>query len=480
MIACLAGALLAPLLLYSGFAQQPYDTVIQGGRVIDPESGLDAVRSVGIRDGRVADLSAARLHGRQTIEAGGLVVVPGFIDLHEHGQEPRNYRFQLHDGVTTSLELEIGTADVDGWYRQREGRTPLNFGVSVGHVPVRMRIMNDPGDWLPTGDAVHRPATPEQLAAIARRIDAGLGQGAVAVGMGINYTEGATRAEIVEVFRVASRHGGSVHVHVRHAGMREPNTGLAGVAEVIEAAAATGAPLHVVHITSVGLTLTPRLIAAIRDARSRGVDVTTESYPYTAGSTALQSAIFNEGWQARLGIGFGDLQWAATGERLTEETFARYRKEGGMVIVHSIPEEVVRDAIANPIVMVASDGMPITGARVHPRGQGTFARVLGRYVRDEQALDLGTAIGKMTLMPARRLEKRVPAFANKGRLRAGADADITIFDAARIRDRATYEEPLQASEGVVHVLVNGVPVIRDRRFVDGVFPGKAMRAMREP
>lgn len=472
-----AAALVAgSFVLHPGSAQEPYDLVISGGRVMDPESGVDAIRDVGIRNGKVVALSDERLHGSQVIDASGLVVAPGFIDLHEHGQESRNYEFQAHDGVTTSLELEIGTHDVAAWYAKREGRSLINFGVSAGHVPVRMKVMNDPGAWLPTGDAAHRTGTPEDLSRIAQGIDDGLKQGAVAVGLGINYTEGASREEIVETFRVAARHGASLHVHLRHAGILEPNTGLAGLEEALAAAAATQAALHVVHITSVGLKLTPRLITAIRDARTRGLDVTTECYPYTAGSTALESTIFNAGWQAKLGIGFGDLQWAATGERLTPETFARYRKEGGMVIVHSIPEEIVRAAIGDAIVMIASDGMPITGPKVHPRGQGTFSRVLGRYVREEKALDLMTALRKMTLLPARRLEKRAAAFRDKGRIRAGADADVTIFDPDRITDRATYEEPLQTSEGIRFVLVHGVVVIRNGQLVQGVHPGKAARA----
>ena len=161
---------------------------------------------------------------------------------------------------------------------------------------------------------------------------------------------------------------------------------------------------------------------------------------------------------------------------MTAETFEKYRKQGGIVVIHSIPEEAARTAVANPMVMIASDGMPITGAKVHPRGQGTFSRVLGHYVREEKALDLMTALRKMTLMPAQRLEKRAPVFQNKGRIRAGADADITIFDPNRIIDKATYEQPLQYSEGIQFVLVNGVPVVKEERLVDGVFPGRAARA----
>ena len=453
-----------------------YDVVVANGRLMDPESGLDAVRNVGIGEGRIRAISANPLQGKTTIDAKGLVVAPGFIDLHEHGQEAKNYQFQAHDGVTTSLELEAGTADVAGWYAKREGKSLINFGVSIGHIPVRMKVMHDPGTFLPTGDAAHRAATAEELAEISADMEKGFRQGALAEGMGVNYTSAATHWEIVEMFKIAARHGAAVHVHLRYAGLKEPATGLAALEEVLGAAAATGAPLHVVHITSMGLKFTPELIAMVEGAQRHGLDVTTECYPYTAGSTALESAIFDPGWQENMAITYKDVQWAETGERLTAETFETYRKKGGIVVIHSIPEEAARTAVANPIVMIASDGMPITGSKVHPRGQGTFSRVLGHYVREEKALDLMTALRKMTLMPAQRLEKRAPVFKDKGRIRVGADADITVFDAARVIDKATYEEPLQYSAGIQFVLVNGVAVLKDGKFVEGVFPGRAARA----
>jgi N-acyl-D-aspartate/D-glutamate deacylase len=452
------------------------DLVISGGRVIDPESGLDAKRNVGIREGKIVEITERNLRGKESIDARGQVVAPGFIDLHEHGQEPRNYEFQAHDGVTTSLELERGTADVEGWYAQREGKSLINYGVSVGHIPVRMAIMHDPGDFLPVGDAAHRAATPGEVEQIRAAIAKGLQSGALAVGMGINYTSAGSHAEIVEVFKVAATYHASVHVHLRYSGMKEPNSGLAAIEEVIAAAASTGAPLHVVHITSMGLKDTPRLIAMVEGARARGLDVTTEAYPYLASSTAIESAVFDPGWQESEGITYKDLQWAQTGERLTAETFEKYRKQGGIVIIFAIPASAVREALANPIVMVASDGMPITGPKVHPRGQGTFSRVLGHYVREEKVLDLMTALRKMTLLPAQRLEKRAPMFRNKGRICVGADADITIFNPDTIIDKATFDDPLQFSSGISYVLVNGVAAIRDGATVPSVFPGRAARA----
>lgn len=461
-----------------GFAASEglYDVVIANGRVMDPESGLDGVRNVGISEGKIRAVSGEALQGKLTVDARGLVVAPGFIDLHEHGQEPRNYQFQAHDGVTTSLELEVGTTDVSGWYGQREGKSLINFGVSIGHMPVRMKMFHGDGGMLATGEAAHLAASPDQIKEMIADIENGFRQGALAEGMGVNYTPGATRQEIVEMFRVAARYGASVHVHLRYNGLKEPNTGLAALEEVLAAAASTGAALHVVHITSMGMKYTPDLIAMVAGAQRHGLDVTTECYPYTAGSTALQSAIFDPGWQENMGITYKDVQWAETGERLTAETFEKYRKKGGIVVIHSIPEEDARMAVANPIVMIASDGMPITGAKVHPRGQGTFSRVLGHYVREEKALDLMTALRKMTLMPAQRLEKRAPVFQDKGRIRVGADADITVFDADRVIDKATFDDPLEPSEGIRFVFVNGVAVIKDGQSVDGVFPGKAARA----
>jgi len=488
VLACIAalGVLTAVAsLLYGVVNPETYDVVISQGRVMDPESGLDAIRNVGISAGKIRVISTEPLNGKHTIEAKGLVVAPGFIDLHEHGQEPRNYQFQAHDGVTTSLELEGGTGEVAKWYAEREGKALVNYGVSIGHIPVRAEVVaHAKGDLLGSGvtrtpqfeAALHREATPGEIDEMKELMEAGMKQGALAEGMGINYTPGASRWEIVEMFRVAAKYQAPVHVHLRYAGLLEPESGLNAIEEVIAASAATGAPLHIVHITSMGLRNTPQLISMVEGAEKRGLDVTAECYPYVAASTSLESAIFDPGWQQHLGIDYQDLQWAATGERLTAETFAKYRRAGGIVVIFSIPEEAARTAVANPSVMIASDGMPITGLKVHPRGQGTFSRVLGHYVRDEKALDLMTALRKMTLMPAQRLERRAPMFRDKGRIRLGADADITVFDANRVIDKATFEEPLQYSQGIPFVLVNGVTVILDGKLVDGVFPGRAARA----
>jgi dihydroorotase len=213
----------------------------------------------------------------------------------------------------------------------------------------------------------------------------------------------------------------------------------------------------------------------IDGARARGLDVSTEVYPYTAASTDIRSAIFDPGWRERLGADFGDIEWGSTGERLTEESFGGYREQGGTLIAHIIPEEVVETALAHPGVIVASDGVGFVNGRAHPRGAGTFARVLGRYVRERGILSLTEALEKMTLLPARRLESYVAGMRAKGRVQVGADADLTVFDPATVIDNATFAEPARASSGIVHVIVAGTPVVRGGVVRENTFPGTAVR-----
>lgn len=227
------------------------------------------------------------------------------------------------------------------------------------------------------------------------------------------------------------------------------------------------------HINSMALGDIDAALALIQEARDDGLDVTTEMYPYTAGSTFIETAIFNDGWQERFGIGYADLQWQDSGERLTEETFNAYRRQGGAVIMHMMKEEWLEQSLTNANTLIASDGMPYAPA-AHPRSAGTFSRVLGRYVRERQVLTLSQALEKMTLLPARRLEKIVPAAAKKGRIQIGMDADITVFDPAAVLDQATFERGLVFSAGIEFVLVNGALVVDGGETVANTFPGKPL------
>jgi dihydroorotase len=190
--------------------------------------------------------------------------------------------------------------------------------------------------------------------------------------------------------------------------------------------------------------------------------------------TEIASAAY-DGWERRGPDAFSNLLWPATGERLTRESFDRYRKQGGFVIQFGNTDEMVRAAVSHPLVMIASDGI-VENGKGHPRGAGTFARVLGQYVREQKALGLMDAVRKSSLMPAQRLESMSPQMREKGRIKVGADADISVFDAARVIDKATYENAARYSEGFRYVLVGGAFVVRDGKVQEDLSPGQGIRA----
>jgi dihydroorotase len=477
-LAVLCGLAAGMFAASAAFAAEPeFDVVIANGRVMDPESRFDAVRNIGISGGVVRAISSSRLSGRRTIDAAGLVVAPGFIDLHWHGTKPESHLYQAMDGVTASLELEIGVADIDRWYAEREGREPIHYGAAIGHVPVRMELMHDDGEFLPKGPGAKGELNAQELAELLQRMEHGLQRGAVAVGMGIAYTPAATEWEMLEIYRIAAKYNAFTHVHIRGASSaagagadREK-----GLLEVIALSAVSGAPVHIAHIQSSGQGSTVRMLGIIAEARFRGVDITTECYPYTAGATRIESFLFDT-WYDKPESEYQKLQWSATGERLTAETFRKYREQGGLVLIHANTEEVVSAAVANSLTMIASDGFDVSAGQGHPRSAGTFSRVLGRYVREKHVIGLMDGLGKMTLMPAQRLEARVPAMRNKGRIRVGADADLTLFDPERIIDVATFENPAEFSAGVKFVLVNGEAVVDNGVPQRNLHPGRPIRA----
>ncbi len=424
----------------------PFDLVLWGGRVLDPETGLDAPLHVGIRDGRIAELSPEPLDGREVLDVTGLAVAPGFVDLHAHGQNPLSYDFMARDGVTTALDLELGAHGVAAFLREREGKARIHYGVSAGHIPTRIKLMYGVSGghlltrgggfigslrrfvqrvWQPTGFA-HEPADEKQVRILIRLLGEQLDEGGIGIGMGIAYTPGARPEEVRAVFGLAADRRVPVFVHL--AEPQQPGD-MAPLESVLDHARATGASLHIVHVVHSAGATTAVYLAAIDAARAEGLLVTTEVYPYTAASTRLESR-----------------------------------------------EEWVELALRHPGVLVASDGMPMYDGGEHPRSAGTHARVLGRGVRERGTLTLLDALARMSWLPARRLEGTVPGMGRKGRLQVGADADLVVFDPATVIDRATYEDSHQASAGIPHVLVGGVLVVRDGALVEGALPGKPLRA----
>jgi N-acyl-D-aspartate/D-glutamate deacylase len=454
---------------------QTYDLVVKGGRVMDPQSGLDAVRNVGIDHGKIVRVSTEALVGRRVIDARGLVVAPGFIDLHQHGQDEEAGRLKAFDGVTSALEMEIGVPDVTSFLKRKSGHSLVNYGTSASHVAARALAFGAPVTEKelvpPSGPATNQAATDEQIAAIEQRLNAEIDAGAIGIGMGIQYTPGATRLEVIRIFRVAAKRGVPVFTHVRSFGRLEPGSSIEAVSEVIGAAAVSGASLHIVHVNSSCLKDGLECLAMIAGARARGLDVTTEAYPYNAGMTNINSALFNPGWREKLGLDYDALQLPDTGERLTKERFevlhAAATPQGVLIFMNS--EATVDAVIANPLVMIASDG-----ELGHPRAAGTYSRILAHYVRDTGTLTLMEAIRKMSLMPAQRLEKSTPDGARKGRLEEGADADVIVFNPATVADRATYPSPRLPSVGMQFEIVDGTVLIDHGKLVPNTYPGAAL------
>ncbi len=454
---------------------QQYDLVLEGGHVMDPETGLDAVRNVGIRDGKIVRVSTEALRGRRVVDAKGLVVAPGFIDLHQHGQGLASQRVKALDGVTAALELEIGAPDVAQFLKAKEGHSLIHYGTSASQVAARSLVFGAPlpaGDILPkSGPATQRAATPEQIEKILERLREELDAGGLAIGMGIQYTPGATRLEVIDMFRLAAERRVPVYTHIRSNGRVEPGSSIESIGEVIGDAAITGASLHIVHINSSCALDSLECLSMIEGARARGLDVTTEAYPYIAGMTAVNSAVFNPGWRERMGIDYGNLMLPETGEHLTKERFEALHESTTthFVVIFSNTQELVDKIIPHPLVMIASDGL-----EEHPRNAGTYSRVLAQYVREKGTITLMDALRKMSLMPAQMLERSTPAARQKGRLQEGADADIVVFDAATITDRSTFEKPMEPSTGVRYLVVAGTVVVDEGKIVPDVFPGRAL------
>ena len=494
-----------------------YELVIAGGRVIDPESGFDQTTNVAINNGKIAAISKLPLAGIETIDASGLVVSPGFIDIHSHALSKIGHQFQAMDGVTTALELEAGVYPIDALSQILGGKSVINYGASVSHLAIRQLVMdriqkphllspavplpqkkpnkmpeevgleiasessqsNPQGNTQPNITAFIEEASEQDRAAIQSHLEQGIANGGLGIGFLLDYlSEVVTTDELDVIFEVASAGNVPVFTHIRRGLPGDP----AGLEEIISLAKKHQTSVHICHLNSSAMGGIQHFLDLIATARADGLDITSEAYPYNAGSTGISAAVFSRDWQSIFGITYQDIEWAATGERFTQSMWNDYRKRfpDGQVINHYGEEAWTRTALEAPGIIVASDAMPLASAnqRVHPRGIGTFSKMLGHYTAsgDRAAtIDLITALAKMTVLPAKRMEEFAPAFRLKGRLRQGFDADLTLFDPIEIMGMASYKVPMSPSKGIQYVLVNGEFVLRDGELVEGALPGRLIK-----
>lgn len=452
-------------------AQEVYDLVIRDGRVMDPESGRDRIANVGIRGEKIAIITTRPIRGGKEIDATGLVVAPGFIDILSSTKPDKETHIQkISDGVTTTFGMHGGPLNPGDYHSEMAAVGPLiNYGCAVGDRVLRRAAgAADP----------YRPATREQIERMKQMAERAIRSGAAGIGFGINYVPAASYDEIYALFEVAARHRVPCHVHARYKGNIFPQTMSLAVMEVISMAAATGAQAQLAHLISSTVGSAPLCIRLIEGAARHGVNVGFDFHVWTRNETTLQSALYDEGWQERFGgISYEQIYVSKTQEQLTKARFEELRKQKEPLDVQTefIKEEEIEMALRSPLGIISSDGGGLEGGTGHPRSVGNFARFLRLYVREKRILSLSEGLRRITLMPASRLEGSVPRMKSKGRLREGCDADVTIFDPEKVRERATYKEPGLRSEGVYSVIVNGALVLDRAQVVEDVAPGRWLR-----
>jgi hypothetical protein len=488
--------------------EEGYELVLRGGRVIDPESATDAVRDVAVNGRRIVRVSALPLRGRTVIDVSGLVVCPGFIDLHSHGQGIIEQRLQALDGVTTALELESGVHPVEDAYRRAaaEGRA-IHYGYSASWAMARMKHVAG----LDALGGFHEflvhiaapgwqvPASRGQLSAITGALTQDLAAGALGIGVLVGYAPDSDPAEYLEVTRLAASRGVGTFTHARDLVELNPDTRIDGVSEIVRAAGQTGAHMHYCHINGTSVRHIGRVVSLVEQARREGSTVTAEAYPYGSGMTGIGAAFLAPDKLARRGLTPSDLRYAPTGERVADAgrlEELRRKDPGGLCFIDVLREEVPEDfrwierAISPAGTAIASDAIPLTwaagrpdehtwpppaGAVTHPRSAGTFGRTL-RLAREGRLFSLAEAVSRCTLVPARVLEHSVPAMTRKARIQAGCDADLVVFDPELVSDQATYTDMARTTTGIEHVLVDGTFVVRGGVLQTDVLPGRPIRA----
>ena len=491
--------------------------VISGGRVVDPESGMDAVADVAIADGRIEAVGTGLGGAERVIDATGLIVAPGFIDLHAHGQSIPADRMQAFDGVTTTLDLEAGVMPVASWYRrQHEQGRILNYGAATNWAFARIGAMtgiNEESSLEAFGRAMRDPrwsenvSTPEEQEGILERIKAGLDEGGIGVGILNAYAPGAGVQELTALCQLCAAENVPTFTHIAYMANRDPKSAAEAYVRLIGYAGATGCHMHICHFNSSSKTDVERCEKLIRKAQEQGLPITVEAYPYGTGSTVISASFFSDPeFESRNAATYDQVQIVATGRRLKDRAdllASQAQDPSQLVLWHVLDTEndprhadMLDLSVLYPGGAIASDAMPwslsdgstYTGdawplpeeATSHPRSSGTFTRFISRWVRDRQAISLIDGIAKCTLIPAQILGASTPEMNAKGRLKPGMDADVTVFDLATLADRAEFTAMNRPAEGVRHLVVSGTPVISDGVMDVAARPGRSVRRPVKP
>lgn len=489
-----------------------HDLVLSGGRILDPETGADRVADLAIEDGRIAaigdDLGAAR----RTVSARGLLVAPGFIDLHAHGQCLPADRMQAFDGVTTTLELELGVWPVARWYDEqaRPGRV-LNYGASTGWVFARIAAMTAQqtessiagmGRAMQDRRWADEVANAAETADIVARVRSGLDQGGIGIGFPNAYAPGTGLKELSDLCSLAASVGAPTFTHVAYMSNVDPLSSVEAYTRLIGLAGSTGAHMHICHFNSTSLQDVERSAELVRTAQAQGLKVTVEAYPYGTGSTVIGAAFFSDpAFPERTGGDYASVETLGTGHRFggRDEILAAQAEDPGALVLWHFLDVAANErhralldvsvlfpggAIASDAVpwlmpdgsTYAGDAWPLPAEAVsHPRSSGTFTRFLREWVRERRAVSLMEGLAKCTLVPAQLLEASTPAMRRKGRIQVGCDADIACLDWEALTDRADFRHPNRASDGVRHLLVGGELVIEDGVLDLDVRPGRPVR-----
>ncbi|HLI45426.1 MAG TPA: amidohydrolase family protein [Acidimicrobiales bacterium] len=483
-----------------------FDTVIRGGRVIDPETGLDAVRDVGIERGCVGAVSEEPLEGRTIVEASGKVVLPGFVDLHSHAQSLAGRRLQACDGVTTAFDLEAGRSPVAASYDRESDGSPINFGFSASWALARHRVLGG-GAPRHLADALgvlgerewRGTLSARQLGELLDLLGRDLADGAIGIGFLLGYAPEVPPEEYLAVSALAASRGVPTFTHCRELVEVAPHGLADGAEEIVRAAAETGGLVHYCHVNSSATRHVDRVLDLVDRCRREGGRVTTEAYPYGYASTVIGAAFLSaEGLRARK-LAPSSLTYLPTSERVADEVrLDQLRREdpAGLVILDFLDEadpterSVLLGTLARPDVIVASDAMPLVSIRdgfrddtwplppraavTHPRTAGCFSRML-RMAREE-GWPLAEVVRRCTLMPAQLLEGSCAAMRGKGRVKVGCDADLVVLDPATVSDEASREDTTRVSSGISEVLVAGVRVVAEGQLVPQARPGRPVRA----